>query len=199
MQSQCPNKVGYETLGLTNISPLGPSGMPTCEITPHYRKNLLTAFLHTGRKAKWNSHSTNVPYIWWVSNKGTSLCMRALPTPPHLWPSFPQACLLYPHPYRLRLPWHFFLIQGEKSQRCIKLTTDWTKRLRNYLLSQEHPYTTALLFSSEHLWLTISWQSCAGSSPGNLFSLSLTLFDQGTARGRMAKVNKFLSLHKTYL
>lgn len=111
------------TGGLINISFLGPSPNPSCQST-HSVQTSVTVPLHEGRGAEWRSHRTNLPH----------LCMRALPSPPYLWPSLSQASsfaltALHPTPSRLVLPWFSFGLKEERSQKCVRLTRD--KRLRN--------------------------------------------------------------------
>lgn len=73
-------------VGLTIIFASGPSPVPSCHGTPHGEDSINHCNSPGDRKAEWKSHWTNVP-------QGTSLCMRALLTPPHLRPSLSLAFL----------------------------------------------------------------------------------------------------------
>lgn len=129
---------------------VSPTSLPQAPATPLLPKHPLgsDSISHCvspqAQKSRVEVSQDRYPSCVEDSNKGTSLCMRALPTPPYLWPSLSQAFLLGCHSTGLTIPWSSFWLKQERSQKCVRLTMDWTKDWGIIYIW----HTATLLFSS---------------------------------------------------
>ena len=153
---------------------VSPTSLPQAPATPVLPKHPLGAdsISHwvspQGQKSRVEVSQDRYPSCVEDSNKGTSLCMRALPTPPYLWPSLSQAFFLGSRSTGLTLPWSSFWLKQERSQKCIRLTMDWTKDWGIIYIW----HTATLLFSSGYTWWTFPDRAVLRVAQG-IYSLCL--------------------------